>query len=119
MPHCKSILVVDDDRGIREAMELALQMEGYHVETAANGEEALRRLKTIERPCLILLDLMMPIMSGFEFLSMRQKDVLIAPIPVVIISAFPNEAQKVQAQGFVKKPVNLDLLLALVKQYCD
>jgi CheY-like chemotaxis protein len=115
----KGILVIEDDLNIREALKEALIFEGYQVYTAANGKEGLELVKGIPRPCLILLDLMMPVMDGFEFMNCREKDAMIAAIPVLIVSAFPDRAQKVQAQGFVKKPINLDLLLASVQQFCD
>ena len=117
--HCRSILVVEDDADIRNALCDVLQAEGHSVVTANHGKEALDRLSEIERPCLILLDLMMPVMSGAEFLTvMREKDVL-APIPVVIVSAFSEQASTMKgAQAFVRKPVDLDLLLDLVNRYC-
>jgi len=113
------ILVVEDDPDIRDTFREVLEAEGYRVSTAANGQEGLERLEEIRRPCLILLDLMMPVMSGPEFLAaMRQKDGL-GPVPVVIVSAWPDEAEKTEgAQGFMAKPVNLERLLALVQQYC-
>lgn len=115
----KSILVVEDDSDIRETLKLTLEVEGYRVESAAHGQEALERLQDMPRPCLILLDLMMPVMSGFQFLAVKEKNITIAPIPVVIVSAFSEEARKVNTQGFVKKPVDLEILLPLVRHYCD
>ena len=116
---CKSILVVEDDADIRAALREVLEAEGHAVITAGDGREALTRLGEIERPCLILLDLMMPVMSGPEFLAvMRERDVL-APIPVVIVSAFSEQAASLTgAQAFVRKPVDLELLLGLVDRYC-
>jgi CheY-like chemotaxis protein len=113
------ILVVEDDPDIRDTFREVLEAEGYRVSTAANGQEGLERLEEIHKPCLVLLDLMMPVMSGPEFLeAMRQRDGL-GPVPVVIVSAWPDEAEKTQgAQGFMAKPVNLDRLLALVHHYC-
>lgn len=115
---CKSILVVEDEELIRETLKETLQLEGYNVFTAANGKDALALLKTLEDPCLILLDLMMPVMNGFEFLAFQEKDVMFAPIPVVIVSAFSDQANSLRVKGFVRKPIDLDLLLRFVKQYC-
>lgn len=115
---CKVILIIEDDEGIRETLKVVLEMEGYEVYTAENGRQGLDALSKITQPCLILLDLMMPIMSGFEFLSIQKNDIVIAPIPVVIISAFPDEMKKVNAAGFVKKPIDLDVLLKWTQQYC-
>ncbi len=61
---CKDILVVEDDAGIREALRMILELEGYNIREASNGKEGLEVLKSMPRPCLILLDLMMPIMDG-------------------------------------------------------
>lgn len=116
---CKNILVIEDDPSIREALKITLEVEGYEVTLASNGKEGLELVKKMPRPCLILLDLMMPIMNGFEFLNFREKDVFIAPIPVVIVSAFSDQKNKMEnTQGFIKKPVRLDHLLDLVQQYC-
>jgi CheY-like chemotaxis protein len=116
--HCNTVLIIEDDRSIRETLKITLEVEGFSVHVASNGQEGLALAKQIPRPCLILLDLMMPVMNGFEFLSLREKDVAIAHIPVVIVSAFPAEMTDLSAQGFVKKPINLDLLLKFVEHYC-
>lgn len=116
-----TVLVVEDDRDIRESLEDVLTAEGYRVVTAENGRQGLDRLREETDPCIILLDLMMPVMSGGEFLAeLRANDVL-ATIPVVVVSAWPDEAALVrsQTQGYVKKPVALDVLLELVARYCS
>lgn len=111
---------MEDDEDIRESLRDLLESEGYAVSTAANGQEALARLTAPERPCLILLDMMMPVMSGAEFLTVLREDQALAPIPVIVVSAWPKEAAKSGAdiQGFVQKPVDLDRLLAFIRQYC-
>jgi CheY-like chemotaxis protein len=75
----------------------------------------------MEEPCVILLDLMMPVMSGGEFLSILRQSDAFATLPVVVVSAWPQEAAKLsdQIQGFVKKPVVLDTLLDLLERYCE
>src|SRR5689334_8429349 len=78
-----TILVVEDDQDIREALMSVLEDEGYTVLGAANGLDGLEVLARISRPCMILLDLMMPVMSGAEFLSQMRRDDILAPVPVV------------------------------------
>jgi CheY-like chemotaxis protein len=116
---CETVLVVEDDDDIRATLEDVLAGDGYAVSGAANGREALALLETLARPCLILLDLMMPVMNGREFLAALRADDALAPIPVVIVSAWPDEARATKgAQGFVKKPVELDVLRRVVHAYC-
>src|SRR4051812_23576179 len=87
----RSVLVVEDDRDIREALSDLLEMEGFKVYTAGNGKEALSVLKEISSPCVVLLDLFMPVMSGFEFLTAQSHDHIIATIPVIIVSAVADD----------------------------
>jgi len=115
------ILVVEDDFDVRDMMAVFLEIEGYQVNKAANGREAIDRLKVNGPPCLILLDLMMPIMNGWEFRAAQQQDPVLASIPVIVISADANVGQKaghLHASGYLKKPVNFEELLKLVRQYC-
>src|SRR2546423_10696788 len=96
----KVLLVVDDDPGIRESLAELLHDEGYVVLTAINGQDALARLRTSgDRPCVILLDLMMPVMSGSEFYTEMRNDPALADIPVVIISADGGGRIKPQSMG--------------------
>jgi two-component system chemotaxis response regulator CheY len=117
----QTILVVEDDDDIREAIQDALENEGYRVATAVDGQDGLRCLHEIENPCLILLDLMMPVMSGGEFLVALRDSTGYAEIPVVIASAWPDAAAEVRerAQGFVKKPIALGALLEAVSGWCS
>ena len=116
--HCESILVVEDDEGIRDALKSVLELEGYHVFVAENGQVALDLLPEIPKPCLILLDLMMPIMNGWDFAAKLEKDVIMATIPVVVVSAFNDKAKDIKAVGIIKKPVDLDALLQVVQKWC-
>jgi CheY-like chemotaxis protein len=119
MPRCKDILVVEDDEGIRETLQLALELEGYAVTTACNGKEGLAALPLMRMPCLILLDLMMPVMNGWAFAEALRDDQMLAPIPVVIVTAFPDKAAGItQARGVLKKPVELEGLLQMVRRFC-
>lgn len=114
------VLVVDDDRDIRDSLIETLEDHGYHASGASNGVEALAMLRTIPRPSLILLDLMMPVMDGRGFREEQLKNPAWADIPVVVISAYGNvEAQAQElALSFVRKPVATRPLIDLVRRYC-
>jgi CheY-like chemotaxis protein len=116
-----TILIVDDDPGIRQLLTVFLMHNGYRVICVANGEEALTHLQyTPLLPQLILLDLMMPVMDGFEFRRTQQGDPQLATIPVIVISAVPNlheQAPTLAAEAYVPKPIDFDALLILVEQY--
>jgi len=117
---CKNILIVEDDEDIREALRLTLEMENYKVLTAANGKMGLEALAKIETPCLVLLDLMMPIMDGWSFAEAISKDMALAAIPIVVVPAFSDKTLTQNGvRRVIKKPVEIDLLLQLVKQYCS
>lgn len=115
------LYVVDDDVAIRETRADLLRDEGYTVITAANGQEALDQLRQGSGPpCLIILDLMMPIMSGDEFYREKQLDPQLAEIPVVVISADGNLARKASSLGgqYLAKPVRLDVVIDTVERHC-
>ena len=115
------ILVVEDNADVREAQAIILESVGYRTVEAENGDHALRVLHAAaERPCLILLDLMMPVMDGIEFRRAQLADPTLADIPVVIVSAFDRaaEAADLHVSGYVPKPVDYDRLLATVEQHC-
>ena len=118
----RMVLVVDDDASIRESLADLLGDEGYRVQTATNGAEALSLLRSSSqlRPCVILLDLMMPIMNGQEFYAEQQRDPTLASIPTVVISADKNVALKaIGFQGeFLSKPVRLDTVLGVLGRHC-
>jgi two-component system chemotaxis response regulator CheY len=121
MSTSKEILVVDDDRDIREALGEILLHEGYIVEMAENGARAVELIRRGPVPALVLLDLMMPVMSGWEFLELAETDLELADIPVVVVSAMPAPLASSDARGGVKaclhKPLKLDQLLELVHRY--
>lgn len=116
----KPVLIVDDDPAICEVLAEVLTEEGYLTITAGHGAAALACLEQ-EQPCLILLDLMMPVMDGFAFRAIQQATPQLASIPVVVLSAFPatvESAARLDAVAYLNKPVRLDRLVALVDRYC-
>jgi CheY-like chemotaxis protein len=113
----KSILVVEDDLQALEALADLLESSGYTVERAQNGREALDVLGADPRPCLILLDLSMPVMDGWEFLRSQRAQPAIASIPVIVITALVS-AVPAGAKGLVTKPINVSRLLSLVQRFC-
>lgn len=112
------ILVVDDDQLIRDVVAEILEMSDYHVDKAANGAEALAFMRT-RQPAAVLLDLMMPIMDGWEFLRQCRRDPPCAPVPVAIMSAARNAsamAAELGAQAFLAKPFELESVIQLVQR---
>lgn len=110
----RPVFVVEDDTDTRECLGDLLREEGYSVYTAANGLEALDMLARIPRPGLILLDLMMPVMNGWDFLDAIRKDRGAPEVPVVIVSAC-DAPPGVQV---LRKPVSLDELLRVIERHC-
>ena len=115
---CTTILVVEDDDDIRSVILDLLESEGYKTMAATNGKEALDVLNSSPRPCLVLLDMMMPIMNGREFLDIVMKDSMLAPLPVLIVSAVADVSNSKGSIGFLKKPIDIDVILEVVGQYC-
>jgi len=109
------ILVIDDDSDIREVVGEALQFAGYEVSTARDGREGLLGARSF-RPDLILLDLMMPGMSGWEFRAAQLRDPVLARIPVVVVTALGRDPD-IQVSAVLSKPFRLDDLLAQVRRY--
>jgi CheY-like chemotaxis protein len=110
-------LVVDDNDDVREMMTVALELEGHHVYTAANGQQALTQLENGLRPAVILLDLMMPVMNGWEFRSALKRDKRFSDIPVIVVSALGGDLVG-QPGLFLGKPIDVDVLLDVVGDYC-
>jgi len=116
---CQTILVVEDDASIRMTIQLALEMEGFTVCTASHGQEALTQLSQMKAPCLILLDLMMPIMNGWDFMKALRANAILAPIPVALVTAYAEEAAHFEgSQALIKKPIDLEILLQVVRRFC-
>jgi len=116
--HCP-VLIVEDDEDLRDMMAQMLTIEGFNTATAANGREALEYLHSTGKPNVILLDLMMPVMDGWEFRRQQKADPELAPVPVIVLSALdPPRAATVDADAFLKKPLDFDRLLELVRDHC-
>jgi CheY-like chemotaxis protein len=105
-----SVLVVDDDQAIREVIAEVLRDEGYSVTCAENGVQAMNELQKDHQPDVVLLDLMMPVMSGWEVLEQLQQNAQLARIPVVVVSAMTAPG----VREHLAKPIDLDHLLATV-----
>ncbi len=117
--HCP-VLIVEDDADLREMMAQLLSLEGFQTATVANGREALDYLHNGDAPDIILLDLMMPVMDGWEFRRKQQADPALASVPVIVLSALDQtRAADVNAAAFLKKPLDFDRLIQLVRSYCS
>lgn len=115
----KSILVVEDDIDIREAIALLLADEGYEVACACDGSEALTYLHEGHTPALILLDIMMPVMDGYAFREAQKMEPALAAIPVVLLSASANLSQRARTLGAaaaLEKPVQVEQLVKVIEQ---
>ncbi len=111
------VLVVDDDPDILEALSEILEAEGFQIRRARHGKEALERLEP-EPPQLILLDLMMPVMDGWEFAQQLRLRSPLQDIPIIVLSADRNvgtKAREIGAVGHLAKPFELNELLNLVQ----
>jgi CheY-like chemotaxis protein len=113
-----NILVVEDNDDVREMMAVTLELEGHEVSTAVNGRDALNKLRAGERPCVILLDLMMPVMNGWEFRRAIETDPILKKVPVVIVSATAELARTTVADAYLPKPLDIDELLDVVGGFC-
>ncbi len=117
---CGHIVVIEDDTDLRETLKDLLEMEGFRVVTASNGREGLRLLEQKGQPCLILLDLMMPVMNGWEFLeALRRDQQAQTPVAVVSAAADVDDVERDYGCSVLKKPVSLERLFALAHAHCD
>ena len=117
VPDPRTIVLVEDDEGIRETMGALLADEGFHVVEAANGEEGLAALRAAQDPCLVLLDLWMPVMNGWQMLDAMRDDPALQRVPVLVISAAGDLPPPAGASAFLRKPIRLETLLANVEQF--
>jgi CheY-like chemotaxis protein len=112
------ILVVDDDEAIRVTVADILADEGYAVRVATNGDEALQLIRTSPLPCLILLDLMMPVMNGWQFAATAAADPDLSRVPICVMSASASaQVAPTTVVEIARKPLHLDQLLRMVERY--
>jgi CheY-like chemotaxis protein len=120
---CTNILIAEDNQDILESIQEVLENEGYQVFCAKNGKEALDRLKTLSSPTLVLLDLMMPGMSGWEFLDVQKTESALSDHKVVTISAVPateslQDPTPLKTAGTLQKPIHLGALFEMIERFC-
>lgn len=113
------VLIVEDDEDIRSDLGAILRVKGFAVDEAANGKEALARMRAAESPpCVVLLDLMMPVMNGWELRAAMQADTRLAAVPVVVMTGAGREHAPIAADAVLLKPFELARLLDLVARFC-
>jgi CheY-like chemotaxis protein len=117
-----SVMIVEDDRDTREMLGRFLELEGFEVRTAANGQLALDALhQDCDAPTVILLDLMMPVMNGWQFREQQRSDPRFSRIPVVVVTAAGprDDIPEINADAWLSKPVDFDRLLATIDSLCQ
>lgn len=114
----KKILVVEDDFEIQAIIRETLELDGFEVLGANNGLEALKILHDF-RPALIFVDLMMPIMNGWELIKEIKQRTDLRDIPIVVVSAFIEKSKTLDSDGFLEKPIDLNLLLDMAHHYAE
>lgn len=116
-----SVMIVEDDRDTREMLARFLELEGFTVSQAENGAQALEALGRGNGACVILLDLMMPVMNGWQFRAAQSRDPRLSRIPVVVVTAAgPSERlPDITAHAWVPKPVDFDRLLSVIMSFCS
>lgn len=115
----KHILIIEDEEDIRECLREFLETEGYQITTALNGADAFQVAEKTTKPDLILLDLMMPIMSGDEFIVQQKKRNFLLDVPVILVSADNQTSKMAKSLGVadhLKKPMDLEDLTAVIKK---
>ena len=121
MSPAKHILFVEDSIALRDPLTALLELKGFRVGWARNGQEALDYLRQGQGPDLILLDLHLPDMDGWQFRRQQRRDPALAPIPVVVVSGAKHAARSAADLGAVaclEKPVGFDELIQVVHQHC-
>ena len=112
----REVLIVDDDLSTREALTDLLQDRGYSVTAAADGREALNYLRDASPPGIIILDLMMPVMDGWEFLEHQSHDPMLLEIPVIVVTATPPQYY-LRATAILRKPIQFESLLEMIDRF--
>lgn len=114
----KKILIIEDDDAIREMMASILEIEGHRTVMAKNGKEGIEALQSEVPPDVVLLDMMMPVMNGWQVLDFLRTNATTRQIPVVIVSAYGETARAARPKAFVPKPVQLKTLLDAIERSC-
>jgi CheY-like chemotaxis protein len=113
------VAIIEDDSEFRNMLRELLEEEQYKVVALANGAEALAALRGETLPNVILLDVSMPVMDGFDFLRYRNEDPRLAAVPVVLVTnAKPHERPTIGVNDVVRKPIDIDEILFAIKRYC-
>ena len=115
------VLLVEDDYEIREALRAVLRSQGFDVACAQDGIEALRMLWRGFRPCIILLDVMLPRMNGYTFREYQRANAPWADIPIIVLSALddlPDRVDRLRPLAWFKKPLDVDALTTTLTRYC-
>lgn len=117
------VLVVNDDEDTSQSLRALLEFGGFAVETASDGWDALCKLYEGLRPCLIVLDLMMPVMDGYEFREQQLRMPDVSDIPVIVVSAVFDvhsaAIRHLRAKAYIRTPAEAGQLLESVRQYCS
>jgi CheY-like chemotaxis protein len=113
-----TLLLLEDEQELREMMTEALERAGFNVVAVADGREALDVIPKIERICLVLLDLLMPGMNGWDFFAAFMARPELASVPVVVHSSAPENAP-VGATKVLRKPISLDRLVGVAREFCS
>ena len=115
-----TVFIIEDDVDTRDMLAKFLELEGYRVELASNGRQALDLLSRGACATVIVLDLMMPVMDGWEFRCRQIEDARLRDIPTIVVSAAGRERlAQIQADAYLSKPVDMDELLERVSQFCS
>ena len=118
--HRRAILLIEDNHDSRDALQTLLTVHGFEVICASDGEEALALVRRF-RPCVILLDLMMPRKSGWQFREEQLREPELAAIPVILLSgagALADKAKDLRVTDYLEKPIDVEGLLARLERYC-
>jgi CheY-like chemotaxis protein len=112
-----TVLVVEDEQDLREMMREALELNGYAVVTAEDGQDALNKISGIENLCLVILDLLMPVMNGWDFVDKLRQRAELASVPIVVHSSAPGPMPP-GVTRVLQKPMLFDRLMSVVREYC-
>src|SRR3954471_21213397 len=118
-PHRCSVLIIEDEPELQSMLRVALGADGYDVAVVGNGRDALKHLRSTPTTCLIVLDLLLPVMDGRRFRSVQLRDRSLAWIPIVVVAGggeAGREARKLGARKFTRKPIDIDQLRSVVSR---